>query len=602
MKSAAISRLVIVAAIAALMVVGGSTPASAQCPASPNYPTGFSTNGTCLTPNSNAGIVASTSTVLRLTNPAGNQVGSAWYNTAQPVENGFSTSFQFRFTSPSVPPADGIAFVIQNAPTPLGAIGFTGGNGGAIGYGDADGNTNPSAGQGIPNSLAIEFDTFQNGWDPGPNGGSVSHVAIQSCGTGANTSHHTSLCGGNSGNSSNLGVPVSVANLADGAVHSVTVVYNLACPTCAPSTSSNNLHVILDNVDLYPLGVPVDLSSIGLGTGNTAYVGFTGATGGDFETQDILNWTVTLQAQSASLPAVGVQALLPFNGGTGNQAYDYNAVLTAGGITATTAQVQPILIDRNACNKLVQKKFPLAQCFVYQNAAPGKDSSVLFSLTCPGSSENGTCGDVSQDFFADLGSDFTFSKGENPGFQLLMATIGPYPGWLKGSGPDPLNPCVFDPNSTTPPFVSNQISSFSVVGDPLGTTKGKSGGGGSCWVATYFTPGEAPPGVKITNPTFATFHTSMTPGTANYTCSDPKTSKQLPPVSAVGPYLTAATCTQSQAPNNSTTNSCSANVGGVITCSGTFDLSTKGLHVFSVTSKDSGGNVGANAVIYNVVK
>jgi hypothetical protein len=70
----------------------------------------------------------------------------------------------------------------------------------------------------------------------------------------------------------------------------------------------------------------------------------------------------------------------------------------------------------------------------------------------------------------------------------------------------------------------------------------------------------------------------------------------------VGPYLTAATCSQSQAPNNNTSNSCSANVGGVISCTGTYDLSVKGLHVFSVTSKDSGGNVGANIVIYNVVK
>ena len=38
----------------------------------------------------------------------------------------------------------------------------------------------------------------------------------------------------------------------------------------------------------------------------------------------------------------------------------------------------------------------------------------------------------------------------------------------------------------------------------------------------------------------------------------------------------------------------------MITCTGTYDLSAKGLHVFTVTSKDTGGNVGANVVIYNV--
>ena len=56
-----------------------------------------------------------------------------------------------------------------------------------------DGNGNPSQGEGIPNSLAIEFDTYQNGWDPQAVNGNVSHVAIQSCGTGPNTSHHTTV-------------------------------------------------------------------------------------------------------------------------------------------------------------------------------------------------------------------------------------------------------------------------------------------------------------------------------------------------------------------------------------------------------------------------
>ena len=39
------------------------------------------------------------------------------------------------------------------------------------------------------------------------------------------------------------------------------------------------LDVILDGTDLFPAGVPFNMTSIGL-TNNTAYVGFTGATGG----------------------------------------------------------------------------------------------------------------------------------------------------------------------------------------------------------------------------------------------------------------------------------------------------------------------------------
>ncbi|MGC1160811.1 MAG: L-type lectin-domain containing protein, partial [Candidatus Sulfotelmatobacter sp.] len=191
----AITRVVSVAAIAVLMVAVGSTAAWAQtpCPSSPNYSPDFSSNQSCLTPNDNASpfpILFDGNNVLQLTSSTSNQIGAAWYNTPQPLENGFTTSFQFQFTGASTPPADGIAFVIQNSTSKLNAIGFTGGNGGAIGYGDDDNNLNPSTGEGIPNSLAIEFDTYQNGWDPASNGnGSDSHVAIQSCGSGPNTSH-----------------------------------------------------------------------------------------------------------------------------------------------------------------------------------------------------------------------------------------------------------------------------------------------------------------------------------------------------------------------------------------------------------------------------
>ena len=236
--------------------------------------------------------------MLRLTNNTGNQVGSAWFNTAQGVQNGFGTSFQFRFTNPSGPPADGIAFVIQNVATnPLNAIGFTGGNGGAIGYGDSDASTDPSSGAGIPNSLAIEFDTFQNGWDPAAVNGSVSHVAIQSCGHGPNTSHHQQVCS-SGGPNSTLAGPVVVPNLADGLPHSVTITYALPCPSCSPATTTNTLHVILDNHEV--LSVATNLSSIGLSARNTAFVGFTGATGGDFEDQDILNWTFSANSQAGS--------------------------------------------------------------------------------------------------------------------------------------------------------------------------------------------------------------------------------------------------------------------------------------------------------------
>src|SRR5580700_2680221 len=75
----AITRFVIVAAIAVLMVAVGSTAAWAQtpCPSSPNYTPDFSANQSCLTSNDNAILPFSfdNSNVLQLTSGTSNQVG-----------------------------------------------------------------------------------------------------------------------------------------------------------------------------------------------------------------------------------------------------------------------------------------------------------------------------------------------------------------------------------------------------------------------------------------------------------------------------------------------------------------------------------------------
>ena len=125
-------------------------------------------------------------------------------------------------------------------------------------------------------------------------------MAIQSCGVGPNTSHHFRLCAGQSGPNSTLGSPVIVANMADGAVHNVTITYVPACSTCSPATVAN-IQVVLDGVSMYPNGVNVDLSSIGLGEGGTALVGFTGATGALSENQNILSWTFTTTQQGSQI-------------------------------------------------------------------------------------------------------------------------------------------------------------------------------------------------------------------------------------------------------------------------------------------------------------
>jgi hypothetical protein len=554
---AGITKFVTLAAIAALVVIGGAMPVLAQTPNFPNF-----SSVANLTLNGNA---AQSAPVLRLTPALTDQAGSAWFNTAQPVSGAFSTTFTFQLSATSTYNADGIAFVIQNsAPTALGPAGC------GIGFGDSSSGCAPTTG-GIPSSVAIEFNTYQNSGDPNAN-----DVTIQSCQTGPNSIDPACRLAINSS---------LLLTLADGNVHSATITYT------PPPTGSGpgSLDVSLDNTDLFPGGIAFDMTTIGLTNGN-AFVGFTAATGGGDDNQDILSWTFTPQTQSAVVTSAA-QATLPFQNAANVNAYDYTAQVTSG---AQTVQVKPILMSQSACNAIVQKNFWPAHCFVYQNAQnTGLDEAVMFEVTCP-QTATGTCSTTS---FQELGTDFQFLQSDNPLFVYpgILGVFNPFPGWLKGDGgPDPLHPCT--PPTTGALFQSNQVDLFFIDG---GTTKGRSGGGASCWVATYDTPGEALPGIKIASPGFSTY-TQNQVVTASYTCSDPSTSK--PASSLTGPYLTEATCTQSELLRPGyNTNSCTA-LPGPQSCTGPVDTSTVGLHSFIVTSIDSGGNANVQAVIYNVKK
>jgi Legume lectin domain len=569
-----ITRFILMAVIAAVAVVAGSSAAWAQsCPTSPNYTPDFSSNQSCVTLNgTNPGYpgfytaVSGTGTVLRLTQNTTFTAGSAWYTTQQPVSGAFSTTFTFQLSGGNTgdSPADGIAFLIQNSGTSA-----LGPDGCGIGFGDSSSGCTPPTG-GITNSLAIELNTYLNqGVDTSNN-----DVTIQNCsGTGPNSVDPSCTVVG--GVNNNL-----PSTMADGNVHTMTINYS------GPATKL--LDVILDNTDLFPGGVVFDLTTLGLTSGN-AWVGFTAATGGGDDNQDILSWTFTPQAQTAVVSTNQV-AILSFPNAGGQNVYDYNALLTAQYPTPVI-QIQPILMTQAACDALVQKNFWPARCFVYQNAEnSGLNAAVMFSVTCP-SSPGGTCGsNTDQDFFAELGTDFQFSQSENPYFTYpgVIGLLNPFPGWLKGQGPNPVLPCT--PPQTGPLFQSNQIDFFTIDG---GVTKGKSQGGASCWVATYDTPGEAPPGIKITSPTFTTYTKGQVVPAA-YTCYNPFTSQPL--TSPTGPYLTAASCTQA----TGTENLPCTQTGSGLSCTGTVDTSTRGVHLFTVTGIDSGGNTNVAVVLYNV--
>jgi len=250
----------------AIVLFAKSVPSWAQCNhAHPAYSSDIPFHPASVTLNGNARFVrrANGQPVLQLNTKVW-QVGSAWFNTQQEVASGFSTTFAFALIRPIYDNADGIAFVIQNnALTALGPVG------GGLGFGQWPGGTG-----GIPNSLAVELNTWDNpGWDQSDNS-----ISIQSCGTAPNSVDTFSTC--------DLGInPNLPVTLADGKVHTVTVTYDGA-----------NIDVILDGNDLFPGGVAVDLGTLLNLNDGAAYVGFTGADGGGGNTQVILSWTFSPQS------------------------------------------------------------------------------------------------------------------------------------------------------------------------------------------------------------------------------------------------------------------------------------------------------------------
>ena len=105
---------------------------------------GFTSSGLAL--NGHAVI---NGTRLRLTDDGTGEVASAWYSTPVNVQ-AFTQDFSFQLTNAN---ADGMAFVIQNAGTQ--AVGPAGAG---LGYGA----THPGGQSGIPSSVAVKFDLYNN--------------------------------------------------------------------------------------------------------------------------------------------------------------------------------------------------------------------------------------------------------------------------------------------------------------------------------------------------------------------------------------------------------------------------------------------------------
>lgn len=263
---------------------------------------------------------------VQMTHSQTSQDASMWFSVPQNVASGFNVWFEFKITpGGAYATADGIAFVIQNAlsqgtdaVTQCGSTGqgptALGGGGGCLGYG------------GIPNSVALEFDTYNNEpWDSADYGSGsnyANHIALQGCGLNqgspvANSPSHigTGNCLLSLGGPNNTSVSTLISNpqtstasptpvtLADGSVHQVVMVYNGPLDTPA-----NTLSVYLDP-QFNPGTLTPVAGSVPLFTGtfditqyinlssqsgfSPAYVGFTSATGSAFEQHELMAWTFT---------------------------------------------------------------------------------------------------------------------------------------------------------------------------------------------------------------------------------------------------------------------------------------------------------------------
>ncbi len=207
----------------------------------------------------NGSTVATNDTRLQLTNGGQAEAGSMFW--AQPIGiQSFTTDFEFQL---SLAQGDGFTFTIQNVgPTALG-----GGYGG-LGY------------AGIKKSVAIKFDFYNNAGEGNDSTGVFTNGA---------TPTMPALDMTPSGIELNSGDSIEAHVTYDG------------------TTLTMNLLDLVNN-RTFTLSKLINIPSI-VG-GNTAYVGFTGGTGGLTSSQKILTWTYTAQsvAGATTTPVFSVPA------------------------------------------------------------------------------------------------------------------------------------------------------------------------------------------------------------------------------------------------------------------------------------------------------
>jgi len=188
-------------------------------------------------------------TRLQLTDGGQAEASSAWFTTPVNVQT-FTNDFTFQFINAS---SDGMTFAIQNAgPTALGP------SGGGLGYGAPL----PTSPPGIPTSVAVKFDLFQN-----------VHEGNNSTGLYTNGASPTSP-------SVTLGTLGNIVNLHSGDVLQVHMTYDGTTLAMTITDTVTNATFTTS----WPINIPATVGA------NTALVGFTAGTGLQTTTQ-VISWT-----------------------------------------------------------------------------------------------------------------------------------------------------------------------------------------------------------------------------------------------------------------------------------------------------------------------
>ena len=187
---------------------------------------------------------------LQLTNGGQTEAGSAFFTTPMNITN-FTTDFTFQLSDAM---ADGITFTIQNSSAGAKALGPTGGG---LGYGPDE----PGGTPGISNSVAVKYDLYSNDGEGDDSTGLYTNGASPTMPATDMTS--------------------SGVILNNGDTMTVHITYNGT--TLAMSITDSTLNKSFSTS--WPVNIP---QTIG---GNTAFVGFTGGTGGLTASQKIETWT-----------------------------------------------------------------------------------------------------------------------------------------------------------------------------------------------------------------------------------------------------------------------------------------------------------------------